>query len=117
MKLSTVLLHGRQSGKNCGIDQAVHQERLKKAMPNGNKAQQRRNGVYAYPGEKFEVEGVEFTITRVVQQLLYEMTDIDAQTVGFETLEPYNSVILKMHPGMSWINDGVAWVHTFQRSG
>lgn len=102
--------------KTCTIDRLVRQERLIEAMISGKKTQQRRNGVYAYPGEIFEVKGVQFKITEVAQQYLRDMTDIDAQAEGFANLETYQSTIVKMHPGMVWDGNGVVWVHTFEQN-
>jgi len=36
----------------------------------GKKTQQRRDGVYAYPGETFELGGVKFTVTSLEQKTL-----------------------------------------------
>jgi len=44
--------------KTCSIDRLVTHEKLVAATLDGRKTQQRRNGVYGYPGVCFELEGV-----------------------------------------------------------
>ena len=41
------------------------------------------------------------------------MTDEHAQAEGYPTLALYKDIILKMHAGMSWDDEGHAWVHSF----
>ncbi len=102
--------------KTCEIDRLIRQPKLVEAALNGRKTQQRRDGLYAYPGESFELEGVKFTVTSVERQRLGEMTDQDAQAEGYPSLEFYKDLIIKMHPGMNWDADSLVWVHTFTRS-
>lgn len=82
---------------------------------NGRKTQQRRDGLYAYPGEIFALEGVEFEVTAVDRQKIGEMTEVDAQSEGYPSLAMYKDLILKMHANMEWNEDGLVWVHTFRR--
>ena len=103
--------------KTCDIDRLVTHPRLVAAVLSGAKTQQRRNGVYAYPGEIFQLEGVTFVVTALEQQRLGDMSDADAQAEGYPDLEAYKQIILRMHAGMTWDDDGVAWVHTFKRKG
>lgn len=101
--------------KTCEIDRLVTHPKLVAAALNGQKTQQRRDGLYAYPGETFVLEGVEFIVTGVDRQRLGDMTDADAQAEGYPNLAMYKDIILKMHAGMVWNDDGQAWVHRFTR--
>ena len=56
--------------KTCSIDRLVTHEKLVAATLAGRKTQQRRNGVYAYPNETFELEGKTFIVTDLYQQKL-----------------------------------------------
>jgi hypothetical protein len=103
--------------KTCEIFRLVTQPRLVAAAVSGAKTQQRRDGLYAYPTETFELEGVPFVVTSVERQTLGEMTDADAKAEGYPDLESYKQIILKMHKGMTWDESGLVWVHTFKRAG
>lgn len=102
--------------KTCDITRLVTHPKLVAAALSGAKTQQRRNGVYAYPGETFQLDGVTFTVTGLEQQRLGDMSDADAQAEGYPSLGAYKQIILNMHPGMTWDDDGVAWVHSFRRN-
>ena len=101
--------------KTCDIARLVSQPKLVAAVLDGRKSQQRRDGVYGYPGETFELEGVIFLITDLFQQHLGEMTESEAQAEGYPGLQMYKDIIIKMHPGMSWDEDHQVWVHQFKR--
>lgn len=101
--------------KTCTIDRLVRHPKLVEAALSGNKTQQRRDGVYAYPGETFELEGKVFTVTALERQRLGDMTDEDANAEGYPSLDMYKGIILKMHAGMTWENDHLVWVHGFER--
>ncbi|MFZ2725418.1 MAG: ASCH domain-containing protein [Methylococcaceae bacterium] len=101
--------------KTCSIDRLVTHPRLVASALAGTKTQQRRNGVYGYPNETFEIEGVPFVVTALTRERLGDMTDADAQAEGFPSLEFYRDIILKMHAGMEWDDDGMAWVHHFKK--
>ena len=101
--------------KNCDITRLVTHPKLVAATLSGAKTQQRRNGVYAYPGETFQLEGVNFTVTGLEQQRLGDMSDSDAQAEGYPNLAAYKHIILNMHHGMTWNDDDMAWVHSFKR--
>ena len=81
----------------------------------GGKTEQRRDGIYAYPGEAFELAGVPFIVTALKRQKPGDMSDAEAKAEGYESLEAYKSLILRMHKGMQWKNDARVWVHCFQR--
>jgi hypothetical protein len=99
--------------KTCSIERLVTQPRLVAAAIAGTKTQQRRDGVYGYPGESFDLEGTAFVVTSLTRQRLGDMTDQDAQAEGFPGLTMYKDIILKMHTGMTWEEDHLVWVHTF----
>lgn len=101
--------------KTCDIDRLVRHPKLVEAALLGKKTQQRRDGVYAYPGESFELEGIGFTVTALERQSLGDMSDEDAMAEGYPSLDMYKSIILKMHAGMTWNNDDLVWVHSFKR--
>jgi len=61
--------------KSCEIDRLVTHPKLVASALAGTKTQQRRDGIYAYPGETFELEGVEFTVTALERESLGDMGD------------------------------------------
>lgn len=99
--------------KTCSIDRLVTHPKLVAAALAGKKTQQRRNGVYGFPGEVFELEGRPFIVTGLTRERLGDMTDEHAQAEGYPTLEMYKNIILNMHAGMTWNADSPVWVHTF----
>jgi len=101
--------------KTCDIDRLVRHPKLVEAVLAGKKTEQRRDGVYAYPGETFELNGVTFVVTDLKRQTLAEMTDTDARAEGYPSLAMYKSLILSMHKGMVWSGDALVWVHCFKR--
>jgi len=102
--------------KTCDIDRLVRHPKLVAAAISGQKTQQRRDGVYAYPGETFELEGIPFIVTALERQSLGEMSEEDALAEGYPDLDAYKDLIMKMHPGMTWDNDHLVWVHCFKRN-
>ncbi len=101
--------------KTCEITRLVTHPRLVAAALAGAKTQQRRDGLYAYPNESFELEGIRFVVTAVERQRLGDMTHAEAQAEGYPDLESYKRVILGMHANMTWNEDALVWVHTFMR--
>jgi hypothetical protein len=103
--------------KTCEIDRLVRNAKLVRAALAGEKTEQRRDGVYGYPGESFELEGQPFEIVSLTHDRLGDMTDADAASEGFPDLESYRSLIIRMHRGMEWDPEHRVWVHRFQRVG
>ena len=101
--------------KTCVVERLIRHPKLVAVAKSGGKTQQRRNGIYAYPGETFKLDGVEFTITAVERQRLADITDADANAEGYPDLEAYRNLILKMHSGMLWDDGKHVWVHSFER--
>ncbi len=101
--------------KTCSIDRLIRHPKLVEAALNGQKTQQRRDGLYAYPGETFMLNQVEFIVTQVERQRIGDMSDADAQAEGYPSLALYQDLILKMHNNMTWNDDGLVWVHSFQK--
>lgn len=101
--------------KTCEIDRLIRHPRLVAAAVRGEKTEQRRDGVYAWPGETFELDGVAFICTGLYRQRLGEMSDADARAEGYESLDGWRELILRMHPGMQWNEDARVWVHAFRR--
>ena len=102
--------------KNCAIDRLIRHPKLIAAALAGAKTQQRRDGLYAYPEETFDLEGEPFIITRIERQRLGEMTEADAQAEGYPSLDAYKQIILQMHANMTWNDEGLVWVHFFKRN-
>ena len=101
--------------KTCDIDRLIRHTKLVDAALAGRKTQQRRNGLYAYPGETFELDGVAFKVTAVDRQRLGDMTDEDAKAEGYPDITSYRDTIVKMHAGMSWNEEHLVWIHHFSR--
>lgn len=102
--------------KTCSIDRLVTHEKLVAAAVAGRKTQQRRAGVYAYPGERFQLDGVEFVVTDLRQETLGDITDAEAQKEGYPNLQFYKDLILRMHQGMQWNESEPCWVHEFEKA-
>lgn len=100
--------------KTCSIDRLVTVPSDVANVLEGRKKATRRNGRYADPGETMILGGQSFEVTRVYQQSLGEMTDEDAQSEGFESMEAYKTYILSMHKGMPWVPQVKVWVHEFR---
>jgi hypothetical protein len=101
--------------KTCDINRLVTHPKLVESTLLGKKTQQRRDGIYAYPGETFKLGDEEFIITALDRQTLGEMTDDDAQAEGYPSMDMYKALILKMHAGMEWDIAHKVWVHSFEK--
>jgi len=101
--------------KTCDIDRLVRHPKLVESALAGKKTQQRRDGVYAYPNETFELDGVAFIVTDLTRETIGDMTDASAQAEGYPSLEMYKNLILSMHAGMEWDESAPVWVHHFKR--
>lgn len=108
-------MNAEYPSKTCDISRLVTHPKLVAATISGSKTQQRRDGLYAYPNEIFDLEGVTFEVISVERQRLGDMTDADAQAEGYPNLEMYKQLILKMHANMTWNESDLVWVHTFNR--
>jgi hypothetical protein len=100
--------------KTCSIDRMITVDADIDRVLSGAKTSTRRNGRYADPGEIMELGGRRFEVTRVYQQALGELSEEDARSEGFESMEAYKSYILGMHKGMPWIPSAKVWVHEFK---
>lgn len=100
--------------KTCEIDALVTHKRLVEAAVAGRKTQQRRNGVYGYPGETFTLEGKQFEITGLFRESLGDMTEASAKCEGYPSLEMYNDLIQRMHKGLVIDETSKVWVHEFK---
>lgn len=101
--------------KTCTIDKLVTNKTMVKLALSGEKTRQGRNGIYAYPGEEFELEGIRFRVTGLRQERLGDLDDAAAQAEGYESLQAYKNLILSMHKGMEWNKNALVWVHRFER--
>ncbi len=101
--------------KTCSIDRLVTHGKLVSAALDGAKTQQRRAGVYGYPGEKFALEGEEFETIGLRTERWGDITEQDAQREGYPNLAMYRSLIERMHKGMEWDQDQPVWVHDFAK--
>jgi hypothetical protein len=102
--------------KTCEIERLVTHPKLVASALAGTKTQQRRDGIYAYPGETFELEGVEFTVTALERETLGDMGDAEAQAEGYPNMAMYKDLILRMHAGMEWDESHLVWVHKFAKT-
>ncbi|MBJ18061.1 MAG: ASCH domain-containing protein [bacterium] len=99
--------------KTCSADRLVRQKKLVEAVLAGRKTEQRRDGIYAYPGETFELEGRVFEVVSLRQEALGNLDDAGARAEGFGSLEQYKALIVGMHKGMEWDPGHLVWVHSF----
>ncbi|MCA9064912.1 MAG: ASCH domain-containing protein [Planctomycetaceae bacterium] len=99
--------------KTCSIDRLITHDRLVEAALSGNKTQQRRAGVYAYPGETVDLKGHTLTVTALRRERYGDMTDSDALAEGYPSLEMYRELIRRMHGGADMSDDQPVWVHEF----
>lgn len=102
--------------KTCNIDRLVRMPKLVKCALRGQKTQQRRDGVYGYPGDTFVLDGTNFRISELFRQQLGDMSEQDAQAEGYPGLQPYKDLIIRMHPGMAWESEHLVWVHQFEKT-
>ncbi len=100
--------------KTCTIDKLVTNKAMIKLALSGQKTRQGRNGIYAYPGEEFDLDGVRFKVTELKQERLGDMDDAAARAEGYDSLETYKNLILAMHKGMQWQPEARVWVHYFK---
>lgn len=100
--------------KSCSVERLVTMESDVKLVLAGKKTATRRNGRYADIGEVMTLEGRKFVVERVYSQSLGELTDDDARSEGFSTVEEYKQSILAYHPGMPWLPHMRVWVHEFR---
>ena len=71
--------------KTCSIDRLVRNKRLVDAALDGRKTEQRRDGVYGYPGETFELAGQSFEMTGLTHERLGELFARDVRTIEIES--------------------------------
>ena len=100
--------------KTCSIDRLVRQKMLVKAALAGTKTEQRRDGVYGYPGDTFDLEGQTFEVVSLTHEPLGRLDDQGARAEGFESLAQYRELILRMHKDMEWEPEHLVWVHRFR---
>jgi hypothetical protein len=100
--------------KTCTIDRLVRHKRLVDAAVEGRKTEQRRDGVYGYPGETFELQGRTLELIDLSHERLGDMSEADAQAEGYPNLDDYRDLILRMHRGMEWDVEHRVWVHRFR---
>ena len=100
--------------KTCSPDNLVRHPMMVKAVIHGSKRRQRRDGVYAHPGDVFPIGDRQARCTGLFRQSLGEITDPDAVLEGFPSLAAYKGFILGMHKGMEWDDSAMAWVHEFE---
>lgn len=100
--------------KTCSIERLVTMEEDVKKVLSGQKTATRRNGRYADPGEVMTLEGRKFVVEKVYSQSLGELSEADAKSEGFDSVEDYKQSILSIHPGMPWLPQMRVWVHEFR---
>ena len=102
--------------KTCSIDRLLTHGKLVAAALAGQKTQQRRAGVYAYPGESFDLNGQAFVVKDLRQERYGDMTDRDAQSEGYPSLGMYKDLIKRMHGGQDMPGEQLVWVHEFEKA-
>ncbi|MHC4876470.1 MAG: ASCH domain-containing protein [Planctomycetota bacterium] len=102
--------------KTCSIDRLLTHEKLVASALAGRKTQQRRAGVYAYPGETFDLEGQPFLVKGLRQERYGDMTEADAQAEGYPSLGMYKELIKRVHGGTDMEDDQLVWVHEFEKA-
>jgi hypothetical protein len=102
--------------KSCKIDRFVTHPKLVEPALSVTKTQQRRDGLYAYPGESFTLKNVAFTITAVNRKTLGDTTDADEKAEGYPNMAAYKDLILRMHDGMQRNTSHKVWVHQFKKT-
>lgn len=102
--------------KTCSIDRLLTHEKLIAAAVAGRKTEQRRAGVYAYPGESFDVGGQTFVVKDLRLERYGDMTEADAQAEGYPSLGMYKELIKRMHGGTDMEDDQPIWVHQFEKA-
>jgi hypothetical protein len=100
--------------KTCTIDRLVTKDAEVEKVLAGTKTAVRRNGRYADLEEQTELRGKTLQVTKVYQQSLGDLTDVDAVMEGYQTVEAYKESILAIHPGMPWLPQMKVWVHEFK---
>ncbi|MCR2807445.1 ASCH domain-containing protein [Paenibacillus soyae] len=100
--------------KTCSIDRLITLEADIQLVLAGRKTATRRNGRYADPGESTAFHGRRLVVIDVYRQKVGELSDDDAQSEGYESVEAYNQHILRLHPGMPWLPHMNMWVHDFR---
>ena len=103
-----------QPEKTCSFERLVTHPKSVAQVKSGVKTQQRRDGVYAWPGETFTLEGVDIVVTHLERKRLGDMTEDQARKEGYSSLDEYREIIMRMHPGMVWNPDSLVWVHSFK---
>ena len=67
------------------------------------------------PAKRFFLDDQEFVVSDLTRESLAEMNDLSAQAEGYQDLASYRDLILKMHPGMSWDESSLVWVHHYEK--
>lgn len=101
--------------KTCTIDRLITRPDDVEQVLAGKKRAQRRNGLYAYPGEKMVLGNRQFVITAVYRQTVGEMNDQDANREGQADKEAYLAYIKEIHPGIPLSPEMMMWVHEFEQ--
>ncbi|MCY0870154.1 MAG: ASCH domain-containing protein [Firmicutes bacterium] len=104
--------------KTCTIERLVTRPDDRARIVAGKKTAVRRNGRYADVGERFDVEGHSFVVTRVYRQRFGEMTAADYASEGVTDRIAYEAHLQAVHPGGLRLQDDMqVWVHEFSRTG
>lgn len=102
--------------KTCTLDELVTKPDLVEKALSGDKTEQRRNGLYAYPGETFTLDGATFEVVEVWQEPLGAFDDETAKREGFPDIDTYKEEIMGIHGSDDWWpEDHTVWAHRFER--
>lgn len=100
------------------VDSLLPNERLKRAVANGDVTQLTRGASerYAREGDTFDVDGETFAVVGVERRTLGDFTDEDARREGSESLESYKERMKRVHPGgFEWDDDDEVLTYRIER--
>ncbi|OYD07091.1 hypothetical protein [Paludifilum halophilum] len=101
--------------RTCTIERLITRPEDIQKVLEGRKTAQRRNGVYAFPGEMIRLKGHRFEVTALYRQTLGEMSDQNAREEGVPDKKTYLKHLEEIHPGIPWSAELKMWVHEFKR--
>lgn len=91
-------------------------DRVLKAVANGEITQIHRGDRYAEAGDTFELEGVAYEVVEVTERTLGDLTDADARREGSPSLEAYKERMKRVHGGnFEWDPSSTVYRHRVER--
>jgi hypothetical protein len=91
-------------------------DRVKQGALDGDVTQLHRGNRYGETGDTFEIDGVRFELTEIIERTLGDMTDADAKREGSPSLNAYKERMVRAHGGnFDWDDDADVVRHRFER--